>query len=89
MLPDASKDYVLRDYVEDASEEKYLEDAVEVEVVEKETEVVVGEEVVLRVLPASGGARGELLGYAVQVFKAILLVFFEAIYMEVVLWLMK
>ena len=46
--------------------------------------------VVLRVLPASGGARGELLGYAVQVFKAILLVFFEAIYMEeVVLWLMK
>ena len=47
MLPDASKDYVLRDYVEDASEEKYLEDAVEVEVVEKETEAVVGEEVAI------------------------------------------
>ena len=39
--------------------------AVEVEFVEKETEADVGEEVVLRVLPASGGAqqesRGEML----------------------------
>ena len=48
----------------EASEEKYSEDALEVGNVEKETEAVVGEEVAITSSTTSGGARGELLGYA-------------------------
>ena len=48
----------------EASEEKYSEDAMEVGNVEKETEAVVGEEVAITSSTTSGGARGELLGYA-------------------------